>query len=103
MEVTNGLNRVEDFKSRGTKLIEELKDHIRRVVESEGGKTHWSLGQIEKASGLMIISKTGQNVWDMAVATLVIELVKDRIFQSDIPEVRLNTKSAATALFWLRR
>jgi len=94
---------MEDLKSRGAKLIKELKDHIRRVVESEGGKTHWSLRQIEEASGLMIIGKTGQNVWDMAVATLVIELVKDEILQSDIPVERLNTKSAGTTLFWLRR
>lgn len=93
---------MDDFKSRGAELIQELKDHLHRVIESECGKTHWSLEKIEIASGLMFIGKTGQNVWDMAVATLVIELVKDGTLQSDIPLSSLNTKSAAKATFWFK-
>ncbi len=94
---------MENLKRQGAELIEQLKAHIRRVMESQEHKARWSLGQIEESSGLMILGRTGQNVWDMAVATLVIELVKDGVLESTIPVKRLNTKSATGATFWLKR
>jgi len=95
--------RMENLEARGAQLIDELKAHIRRVVEVNLPDEDFSLGQIEQKSGLIIIGKTGQNVWDMAVSTLVIELVKDGVLRSNISIERLNTKSATQARFRLSR
>lgn len=91
---------MENLKMLGAQLINELKTHIERTVESHACEAGLTLGQIEQASGLIIQGKTGQNVWDMAVATLVIELVKEGRLRSSVPIERLNTISVAQALLW---
>lgn len=88
-----------NFRARGAQLIDELKNHIEAVVRANPRADGFSLQGLEEASGLIILGKTGQNVWDMGVATLVIELVKEGRLQSSVPVGQLNTKSAAFARF----
>ncbi len=68
---------MKNFKSHGAELIKELKEHILEVIKSEESGKRWTLPKIEGESGLIITGKNGQNVWDMAVVTLVIELVNE--------------------------
>jgi len=89
------------LEEHGAQLINQLKKHIENVVVTNSEPQGFSLEDIQKASGLIILGRNGQNVWDMAVTTLVIELAKEHRLRSSVPVDRLNTKSAALARFYV--
>jgi len=89
-----------NLEEHGAQLIDELKKHIENVVVTNSKPQGFLLEDIQKASGLIILGRNGQNVWDMAVATLVIELAKEHRLSSSLPVNQLNTKSATLARFY---
>ena len=91
---------MKNLEEHGAQLIDQLKKHIENVVVTNPKPQGFSLEDIQKASGLIIVGRNGQNVWDMAVATLVIELAKEHRLRSSIPVNQLNTKFATLARFY---
>lgn len=88
------------MKTRGRQLIEELKNHIVDVVRAnsrQGGAL--TLDQLREASGLEIRARTGESVWDKALLTLVVELVKEGRLRSTESERPLESKYAARARY----
>ena len=90
---------MENLKAPGRQLIEELKNHILDVVKADSGRSTLSLEELRELSGLEIRAGTGESVWDKALLTLVVELVKEDHLQSTELLRPLESKYAAKARY----
>ncbi len=90
---------MENFKAYGAKLIEELKEHIVNVVRASSQRQGLSLEELREASGLKIRAKSGENVWDKAIITLLVELVKEGRLESAESQRPLESRYAARARY----
>jgi len=87
------------LKARGGSLIEELKNHVVDVVRANSTRGTLSLQELRDLSGLEIRARTGEPVWDKALLTLVVELVKEGRLQSTESLRPLESKYAAKACY----
>lgn len=90
---------MENLKARGRQLIGELKNHVVDVVRANSGRGTLSLEELRELSGLEIRARTGESVWDKALLTLVVELVKEGRLQSTESLRPLESKFAAKARY----
>lgn len=94
---------VENLKARGRSLIEELKNHVVDVVKANSGRGTLSLEELRDLSGLEIRARTGESVWDKALLTLVVELIKEGRLRSTESLRPLESKYAAKARYSVPR
>lgn len=92
---------MEDLKARGRHLIDELKNHVVDVVRANSGRGTLSLEELRELSGLEIRARTGESVWDKALLTLVVELIKEGRLHSTESLRPLESKYAAKARYYV--
>ena len=69
------------------------------VVRANSGRGTLSLEDLRELSGLEIRARTGESVWDKALLTLVVELVKESRLRSTESLRPLESKHAARARY----
>ena len=90
---------MDNLQARGRRLIEVLKSHIIDVFVAIPRGERLNVEQIRETSGLDIQATTGEHVWDKAIVTLLVELVKEGRLQSSELRRPRESKYAAKAQY----
>ena len=85
----------------GRALIAQLKTHIVKVLRNHSNRTAGVLiDDLQKATGLEILSVENKSIWDRAFTALVSELEKEGKVTTDLPPGSLPSMNWMHPRIW---
>ena len=92
-----------DYSKRGKELIGSLKHHITTVLRDyPNGRKGITVKELQECSGLTIKAENGSEVWLMGVITLLVELWKEGIIDTDSNSSRTDHWKSSHRV-WLKQ